>query len=294
VDLVLLRHKIHAALALADAEAFLDPQDPEPDSTALLGAVARNKGDVPVENVSVEFYSGNPQSGGSLIGQATAPGPLMPSDSALVQTQWQVPDVNSAVMIYAVADPAYAVQDADRSNNTAITTVLLPDLTVPVMFSGRISPAVRTITARVKNDGSSSATGVHFTFRLGSPAGEPLASFHIPFLASRAYQDVTFSWDTASESFDTDEVAVYAIVDINDEIAEINEQNNTAFAQVTVASISDFNNDGTTDELDLAVLVSEWLESGDPASDIWPEGGDGTADFFDYAELALRWYEEGP
>lgn len=61
-------------------------------------------------------------------------------------------------------------------------------------------------------------------------------------------------------------------------------------ADEVVTNPIDLNNDGIIDYLELTVLMSEWLSSGELQADFHE---DGFADFADYVELASQWLWKG-
>ena len=61
-------------------------------------------------------------------------------------------------------------------------------------------------------------------------------------------------------------------------------------ADEVVTNPIDLNNDGVIDYLELAVLMGEWLSSGELQADFHE---DGFVDFADYVELAGQWLWKG-
>jgi hypothetical protein len=54
---------------------------------------------------------------------------------------------------------------------------------------------------------------------------------------------------------------------------------------------ADLDQDGDVDEVDLALIVADWLESSSPA-DIYPQpAGDGIVDLQDFALFAQYWLD---
>jgi hypothetical protein len=291
VDLYLMRHQIGGDLAVSADGISLSKSNPMPGTTVDVNAVINNIGDIAAENITVNFYEGNPVTDGTLIDSYTIEGPVAAADSATTSVQWQVPEVNQPLDLYVVVDPNYEIEDSNRSNNVASTTALMPDLTIREVYSQKVGPKLRVITARVANDGPVPVVNIPAVLRLESPEGMPLASFYIPSLAEGAYQDVSFEWDTTGEQFSGSEVPVYAIVDLSNGIAEFNEENNILFAQVSVTNIADFSDNGTVDTLDLGILAEEWLAAEDLSADISPSGGDNFVNFLDFAIFAQNWLE---
>ena len=55
----------------------------------------------------------------------------------------------------------------------------------------------------------------------------------------------------------------------------------------------DWEPDGDVDLVDLAVMVGEWLQTGENlVADIYPFGGDQIVNLWDFSVLAERWLEQ--
>lgn len=291
VDLYILQHAIEGDLTVSAETITVSEPNAMPGATIDINAVIVNSGSIAEVNIPVAFYNGNPQASGALIGNDTVSGPLAAADSAIVSTNWQVPEVNNPIDLYVVVDPNYTIEDVNRSNNTASTKILLPDLTIDEVHVQKTGPKKRAIIARIANYGPTPVVNISAVLRLDSPEGMPIASFQIPDIQRGGYQDVSFEWDISGKEFSVAEAPIYMIVDLNGGIEEFNEDNNILLAQVGVTNIADFSDNGEVDTIDLAKLVEEWLETEDLSTDISPIDGDGIVNFMDFAKFAANWLD---
>ena len=123
-DLYVLKHHLGYDLAVSAEAVSFDPENPAPGSEATISALVENRGDLPVEGVTTRFYLGDPDDGGTLIGEATISEALIPGDAQPAQVSWPVPQEPATHLVTVVVDPALVVDDPDRSNNAAGVSVL--------------------------------------------------------------------------------------------------------------------------------------------------------------------------
>jgi len=257
-----------------------------------LTAEIVNTGDAVVRDIQVAFYNGNPDANGVLIDDIqTAAGPIPAGGSAVVGVTWIVPEVNEPLWIYAVIDPNYMLEDADRSNNITKISPLAAELTVSSITSERIGPKMRGITARVANLGALPAENVDVAIRRDSATGPELTTISIANLDPNSFQDVWHVWDITAEDFNDVEIAVYVTADEPDDVVEWDEENNVSFALVQVGKTADITDNGRIDAIDLFRFTEHW---GDACSKPeWCGGCDIDAsrrvDFVDFALFCDDW-----
>jgi hypothetical protein len=288
-DLFYLRYSLAIDLAIAVEDVNTLPINPEPNSTATISAIVHNIGESAANDVNVAFYAGNPQSGGTLIGEVqTLPGPLASGYDANVSVTWHVPETNSPINIYVVVDPYLVQDDRNTTNNTAIVKMLVPDLSVNEIIAQKAGRD-QIVTVRVANEGVIEAENFEMELRRDDPNGLKLGGAHIFEILPGAYQDVTFTLS----SLPVGNVNVFAIIDVNNLVDELGEENNYHFVRISNYASGDFEPDGDVDWNDLYTLTSEWLSTGaNLKADIYPLGGDGIVDFFDFAEFAKDWLSQ--
>lgn len=101
---------------------------PAPGATVVLSATVRNSGDLALTGVTVAFYDGDPAAGGTLIATRDLPGPLAAGFTATLTTPYAVPATGGVRNLYAVADPANAIAEANEADNIGHLAAFGPDL----------------------------------------------------------------------------------------------------------------------------------------------------------------------
>jgi len=85
--------------------------------TITIDAVVHNIGHLGAANIPIDFWDGDPDSGGvQLDAQIIASEPLFPEGSVPVQTLWTT-DVAAKHTIYVRVDPEHTISDADTDDN---------------------------------------------------------------------------------------------------------------------------------------------------------------------------------
>jgi hypothetical protein len=227
-DLCILQHTLGYDLSVDSNSIVLEPANPKPGLPATIRATIANSGDLGAENVTVVFYDGNPDSGGSIIGDTrTITGNLIPGGANDVSVSWDVPaDSNNSHEIFVVVDPCLAVDDRDRSNNTASKFAVLPDVEVENSWSTVLSPKSVILIARVANTGVAAARHVEISWRIGSGEGMEIGSDLIPTLACGGVYEASCVWDV-NHAFDSnDYVKVFGVVSSAEGVPDFDERNN--------------------------------------------------------------------
>lgn len=154
-------------------ELWTSPQSPIQGMPAEVGLIVHHLGGEQSRSVTVNFYRGDPEAGGVLLGSRQTP-PLSPngSDSTLA-VSW-TPDSTEAVTFYAVIDPDNQFTERDESNNRVSRTVtVLPpraDIMPPTVDrftinGGALSTAERNVTLSIEaSDSGAAASGVSSVF----------------------------------------------------------------------------------------------------------------------------------
>jgi len=112
---------------------LLDTSTPQPDLTLSevdiwyetpnkLNAEIYNNGDVATSNVLVEFYDGDPASGGTLIETDTV-SLLGPGAHKTATIAWNPP--SGIYDVHVIIDPDNTIDESNESNNQANTTILV-------------------------------------------------------------------------------------------------------------------------------------------------------------------------
>ena len=165
VDLCVTRRALIQDLAMLPGDFTAEGLNFQPEDPITLTALVRNQGDVAVSNAVVEFFDGDPDSGGVLIGSATISGWLDGADTNVVSVSWVVPDVVENRILYAVINRTGAASEFNATNNAQSLAVGGVDLAVSVVnYSTETNGSMRVV-AQVKNIGSPGATNSTLTIR---------------------------------------------------------------------------------------------------------------------------------
>lgn len=108
--------------------------DPVSGEEVIITASVSNTSRVPVENIQVSFYDGDPKSGGALIGAAPALPSLVSGEAKESQIVWKATGAGEH-KIYAVIDPDNVIQEYNEDNNTANSQIKVGGESVPAIPS---------------------------------------------------------------------------------------------------------------------------------------------------------------
>lgn len=170
---------------------------------ATVSAVVKNTGSVAVSNVKVAFYNGNPDQGGTLIGQTTAAS-IASGARANVSVVWdKVPD-SAQKIIYVKVDPGNQLKEFNEQDNEAFETFdvkPLPDLAVND-GSLVLNPAfpkegeTANITLNVSNIGDQAVDQVPVALYSGDPTqgGSLIGSATIAHIDAHGTGSAQFSY----------------------------------------------------------------------------------------------------
>lgn len=190
-----------------------------------------NFGDVPLQEIPVAFYDGNPQAGGTLIGSMQYVASLGGGRATQqVAVAWSVPGGNSSHQVFGVVDPANTLPDRDRSNNTNSLVSVLPDLVVDSTADTEQGANTCLLVANILNQGVIATGPFTVSWRLGSPTGAQIASNPVGPLAAGQSVPVTATWNTTGVPFTSPYVAVYTVVDSSNNVVEF--ETNSPYLQL--------------------------------------------------------------
>jgi hypothetical protein len=227
-DLYVLRHALANDLAVVAESLVLDPANPAPGTVATVRATIENRGDLPIEDVEVVVYDGDPSKGAVPVQYwQVLPGTLIAGGRENVSISWSVPSEAESHRIFVVADPCLAVDDRDRSNNVLSAQTVLPDLDIETCWSTEISSTAMALTARVVNTGVIPADAFEVSWRLGAADGEEIGTSTIETLIAGGAYEATFTWDTEGHLDPGQHAQVFAVADPARAVPEFDETNNT-------------------------------------------------------------------
>jgi hypothetical protein len=227
-DLCILQHTLGYDLSVDSNSIVLEPVNPEPGLTATIKATIENRGDLGIENIAVVFYDGDPNVGGSIIGDTLIIAEnLIPGGANEVSVCWDVPaDSGSSHEIFVVVDPCLAVDDRDRSNNTASKFAALPDVEVENAWSTVVSPNSVMLVARIANTGVTTVENVIVSWRIDSQQGAEIGSDLISTLVSGGAYEASCILDTNGIFDGNDYVKVFGAASPANDVPECDKGNN--------------------------------------------------------------------
>ncbi|MBN1508404.1 MAG: carboxypeptidase regulatory-like domain-containing protein [Sedimentisphaerales bacterium] len=226
-DLYVLRHTLADDLAVVSESMVVEPANPVPGTAATILAAIENRGDLPLQDVEVVFYDGDPSNGGVAIGdRQVISGTLIAGGKENVSVSWNVPLNQSSHEIFVAVDPCLVVEDRDRSNNELLVRTVLPDLAIETCWSTEVSSTTMALTARVVNTGVVPASAFDVSWRLGAADGEEIGTSTIESLIADGAHEVTFIWDTDGRLGPGQQAQVFAVADSTGSVPEFDDTNN--------------------------------------------------------------------
>ncbi len=229
-DLYMMKYAMGSDLALQAGSLTSTPPDPAPGTATTLSVTAINPGDQAVSNVPVDFYLGDPATGGSLIGEAIISQVFKPGDTTDISLPWTIPQTSTPLTIYALIDPSATLDPLNRANNTVSAEIVKSDLTVQTVNWQWLTNTLVSVTARISNNGVIPSGATTVTFRQDSPAGTLLSTNNIDSLDKYQSIDVNYVWDVSTTPLQQYVLAV--TVDEANAVDEFDETNNSRMVTI--------------------------------------------------------------
>ncbi|MDX2000453.1 MAG: CARDB domain-containing protein, partial [Thermoanaerobaculia bacterium] len=227
-------------LAVSFRDLVFAPTPGLEGSPLAISILLRNSGATAVPEAVLAFYDGDPAQGGQLISQQTV---SLDAGAAttISYTYPEVPDSRDR-LIFAVADPAGTLAEADETDNVAFETLpvlSLPDLTLSVAsleLEPRFPRPGQPVTLRVNfaNLGEQAAQNLAVRVFDGDPAagGTVVAPDQVvPTVAGLGPASVSFTWTYADSAAPR---PLVVLLDPDATVREGNETNNRASLDVVV------------------------------------------------------------
>lgn len=203
---------------------------------ATLSAVVRNTGNTGATDVAVNFYNGDPATGGVQIGTTQVIPIIAAGASASVSVVWPGVPSPGEKLLFVVADPANAIAEPAEDDNAAfnvLDVLSLPDLAITA-GDIQLSPAFPktgdavTLSVRVTNLGEQGANAIVVRAFDGDPTaggaqigGDQILT-HIDGFGAGI---VSFNWDLGTSAGPQ---AVFVQIDPANAVLESNKANNSA------------------------------------------------------------------
>ncbi|MBI2865598.1 MAG: S8 family serine peptidase [Chloroflexi bacterium] len=169
-------------LFVDDDDIWTDPVTVRQGDTVRLGVNLRRRGGQTTVQVPVRFYLGDPDAGGTVIGDVTT-APIPPStetESAFVS--WPVGNQTAAVEVMVVVDPDSTITEITKGNNRASRSVAIlppagdstpPEVTGLVLAGGAAQttvPQIGVVIGASDNAGGSGVANMYLVEREFSTA----------------------------------------------------------------------------------------------------------------------------
>lgn len=161
-------------------ELWVSPQSPVQGTTAEVGLIVHRIGGTQPSSINVQFFQGDPTSGGMLLGNREAPLVSPDGSSSTLSMQW-VPQIGDDIALYAIIDPDNQVIERNEANNqlSRIVTVrgAQSDVIAPTIDYFAIDAATTTtrdvtleVLATDSGEVASGVTAVYFVEYMLNPS----------------------------------------------------------------------------------------------------------------------------
>ncbi|MCZ7573428.1 MAG: hypothetical protein M5U01_33170 [Ardenticatenaceae bacterium] len=224
-DLLTLSHEFVRNLTLTGADLALSDQRPAPGQSVVISATVRNSGDLALPGVAVSFYDGDPAAGGALIATPSLAAPLAAGVTATLTTTYSVPTTGGQHRLYAVADPANAIAEANEGDNQASLAAFGPDLELAeagVEYWGGSDVGLVTL---IRNLGTTASPATTLAVYYETLTGILAVTDTVPTLAAGETITLTTPWNYGD--LDADSYPLAAVVNQGQaDFAETFGQNN--------------------------------------------------------------------
>jgi flagellar hook assembly protein FlgD/Tol biopolymer transport system component len=212
-----------------------------------LSATVGNTGTEEIGGIQIAFSyeSGSPPITTPIVLQEIIE-PIRPGETRDIHVAWRPAVSGSPVVVRSEVDPQLLIQDVDRTNNSAVTSVVVNPSDLPNL---RVSPESLTfdptqphqgasvdLIGEISNNGTNPSGPFTAVIRLDdATSGAIIASSVVGGLDPGGSATVAGTW-TVDEP---DDRLVYLTVDTGDEVEEFNELDNQAFQVMDVRSLPD-------------------------------------------------------
>jgi subtilase family serine protease len=137
-------------------DIFIFPLKPSIFDTAAISALIRNMGTDTINNVKVDFYDGDPDAGGVLIGSDLITEDILPGGSGIAMVEWILENAGGLHTIYAVVDPDNNIAELDETNNIAFKELTVATESLMTVYINSINidnfPMIKTELSVMDSD----------------------------------------------------------------------------------------------------------------------------------------------
>jgi hypothetical protein len=285
-------HQLLPNVLALEGSLKTDPEMPDLGETVELLVEVRNDGDLVLEDLMVAFYTGNPQEGGELIGQAAVSPALLPPghDGIARYANWEVPTDYTDTAIFALVDPDGDLTERDETDNQIEASLIGPDIAVTSLKKDFQPSGTLDLVARVDNLGNGIAENVPVAFRINDKL---MSEIEIPRLMPGFAADVVFEV-TPRIDFGTGDAELSFIADAAALLADLDRSNNTLTLEHPSDGQGDDDGNGIQDAWERQYFAGTPAEpTDDPDKDGWNNlaeywAGTSPLDAFDYPEVRIE------
>jgi hypothetical protein len=260
VDLAVVKHALatdpgfQPGAFTANGATFL------PGDTVTLTATVRNLSDLPVQDVQVAFYDGDPNAGGTeILPRQTISGFLNGGATATVTTTWMVPEPAAPHTLFAMIDPDGTISDFNPANNRLSVSVGGTDLTVAILTRTVQADGSARVIVQVNNNGAPAAPSCTLAIRYAGTPGSPITTTIVPALDAGALAQLALSLPPGTLTIPEQLFTVTA--DDAGVVAEVDRSNNEATfgLDLPISCSLDVDQDGTDDVATDVVYIARTL-----------------------------------
>ncbi len=125
-------HEISVDLSVSDIDIGFYPLDSIEGEDVNISVAVKNLGSTDAYPVSVDFYDGDPQSGGTLIETKNIPKILIQGEETIVSTIWDTTGKAGAHDIYVSMDHLDTILESNEGNNIAFQSLNIGQANPPI------------------------------------------------------------------------------------------------------------------------------------------------------------------
>ncbi len=234
VDLCMATVPVEGDISVDGEDMTFAPETLVPGEIMTIGATVTNNGLKAAQNISVDFYYGDPAGDGVLIGSGqTIAGPLAAGDTSTASVEWTIPDaVDPEKAIYVLVDAGMTVEDNNRTNNSAHRFIFKADLEIAYLGWQALGPVKRAVTVSIVNGGAVAAGNIPVVLRKSDLSGSTLFEENLQALSPGESADLVFEWDMRGEDISEGYHVAVASVNLEHAIEESSYMNNSRTIQV--------------------------------------------------------------
>ena len=182
VDLRILKRALRRDVGFRQGGLTVDCAPCLPGQIHTVQAQVANLGDLPISDLTVAFYAGDPNRGGREIGRATISELLRAGENATTKVQWTPSGPFASQELFAVVDPDDRISETDETNNTTSLRVGGPDLSLSLRSASAEPDGSARIVVEVRNGGTVASGAAQTTIASVDASASPLATADIPAL----------------------------------------------------------------------------------------------------------------